>query len=82
MQTAVYILLIIWLILSIYSVCLQISIALKNIKHAKDLEKSIKNFDNVMGETFKDMARDKFFEEIEELKEENKEEGENEDGRE
>jgi hypothetical protein len=63
-------------------VCLQISIALKNIKHAKDLEKSIKNFDNVMGETFKDMARDKFFEEIEELKEENKEEGENEDGRE
>lgn len=73
LQTTVCILLIVWLLLCIVNVCIQISIYWKQYKHAKQLEDSIKNFDNVMGETFKDIQRDKFFKDIEDLTEENKE---------
>lgn len=75
METVVYVLLAIWLVLCIISTTIQILTGLKHYKQARNMEKSIKELDNALGNTFKEMKRDKFFTEIEELNKE-KEEGE------
>ena len=47
-------------------------------RNSKKLEKSIKELDNVLGATIKDMAKEKFFNEINEIRNKEKENGEQE----
>lgn len=47
-------------------------------RNSKKLEKSIKELDNVLGETIKDMTKEKFFNEINEIRNKEKENGEQE----
>lgn len=70
LQTAVCVLLCIWIGIQALNALIQLSIIWKQYKHVIELEKSIKNFDNVMDESFKDIKRDKFFQDIEELQKE------------
>ena len=82
MSTAVYILLSIWLVLCIISTTIQILTGIKQYKHTKKIEQSMKDIDNMFESAFKETQRNIFLSEIEELKNENnKEEGEEENGR-
>ena len=82
MEIVVYVLLAILLTLCIVSVTLTILTGIKQYKHARNMEKSIKELDSVLGDAFKGMQRDQFFREIEELNETENKEGEEENGRE
>lgn len=81
-QTVVYILFAIWLVLSIINTCMQISIGIKQFRHAKKIEDAVRNFDNMLGDTFKGVKRQEFFDGIDELKatELEKDKNENEKG--
>lgn len=47
-------------------------------RNSKKFEKRIKELDNVLGETIKDMTKEKFFNEINEIRNKEKENGEQE----
>lgn len=81
LETAVYILLVIWLALVIFNTCIQISISIKQHRHTRELEEAIKDFDGAFEETLNNIKRQNFFNEIEQMKHEN-EEGDDKNGRE
>lgn len=68
LEIFVYILLGAFLCLAIVNIIIQIMINIKQYNHAAKLEKAIKSLDDIVGESFKDITRNEFFKDIEELK--------------